>query len=253
MFRTKSTVARVSALVCTSLLLGPVCGQNVGRPAKPRNAKILSPVAVATAANVSYCFARVRGLVPERLPQAYLVLRLRVTVAYMNEGTHPVIVPLEHRRTIYTALKPGQMSVFKEGLGLFDSDLKPMQELPPDVSPTSPIDPKNDVFAVIPAHGEMTPPLLEEIMLPVDRKGVFRKYPDLRGHRVYVKLRFVHRELGAALAAHLSDQWSRFGVPWTGTLTTNTILIDVPAAPEAEPCKDNYSPAHPVDGVDDKK
>jgi hypothetical protein len=125
-----------------------------------------------------------------------------------------------------------------------------MKDLPADVSPDSPVSPKNDVFAVIPAGGEMTPPLLEEIEMPVSRKGLFRQYPDLRGHRVYVKLRFVHRELSAALAADLSDRWSRFGVPWTGTLTTNTMLIDVPAAPEAAPCKDIQTPAHPVVGLD---
>lgn len=208
---------------------------------------------MAKAANVSYCLERVRGLNPERLPQAYLVLRLRVLISYLNEGTQPVILPLEHQRTIYTALKPGQMSVFKEGLRLFDSDPKPMERLPEDVSPNNPIDPKNDYFAVIPAGGEMAPPLLEEVELPVSRKGVVRKYPDLRGKRVYVKLRFEHRPLAAPLEAHLSDQWSRFGVPWTGTLTTNTILIDVPAAPEAEPCKDDYKPSHEVVGVDDKK
>jgi len=164
-----------------------------------------------------------------------------------------VILPLEHERTIYTSLKPGQMSVFKEGLGLFDPTFKEMTELPPDVSPDNPVSPKNDYFAVIPAGGEMTPPLVEEITLPVSRKGVLRQYPDLRGHRVYVKLRYTHRELSAALNAHLSDQWSRFGVPWTGTLTTNTILIDVPAAPEAAPCKHNAKPAHPAVGLNDEK
>jgi len=87
----------------------------------------------------------------------------------------------------------------------------------------------------------------------VNRKGVLRKYPDLRGKRVYIKLRFEHRGLTAPFQAQLSDRWSRFGVPWTGTLTTNTILVDVPAVPQAEPCKDDYTPAHPVAGDDDKK
>jgi hypothetical protein len=145
------------------------------------------------------------------------------------------------------------MNVFKEGLGLLDPILKPMEHLPPDVSPDSPIDPKNNSFTVIPAGGEMTPPLLEEITMPVSRKGVFRRYPDLRGHRVYVKLRFTHRELTSALQANLSDRWSRFGVPWSGALTTNTILIDVPAAPQAAPCKDTYTPAHPAAGLGDDK
>jgi hypothetical protein len=245
MLPTNFTVARVVSLICA--------GVGCAHAATVRNAKTASPTAVATAADVNYCFARVRGLEPERLPPAYLVLRLHVTVSYLNEGARPVILPLERERTIYTALKPGKMGVFKEGLGLFDSDLKVMEHLPPDVSPDNPVDPKNDVFAVIPAGGQMTPPLVEEVTLPVSRKGMFRKYPDLRGHRVYVKLRFEHRKMDAALEANLSDRWSRFGVPWTGTLTTNTILIDVPAAPQAEPCRDNYTPAHPVVGDDDKK
>lgn len=71
--------------------------------------------------------------------------------------------------------------------------------------------------------------------MPVDRTTLFRKYPDLQGHRVYIKLQFVHRKLSAALEAELSDRWSRFGVPWTGTLTTNTFVIDVPGAPEGPP------------------
>jgi hypothetical protein len=245
MLSSKFTIGRVGALICA------VAG--CAQAATVRDSKVANPTAVATAANVSYCFDRVRGLEPDRLPPAYLVLRLRVTVSYLNEGTRPVILPLERTRTIYTALKAGKMGVFKEGLGLFDSDLKIMEHLPPDVSADNPINPKNDFFAVIPAHGEIMPPLVEEITLPVNRQGMFRKYPDLRGHRVYVKLQFVHRELAAALAANLSDRWSRFGIPWTGTLTTNTILIDVPAVPQAEPCKDDYKPAHPAVGEDDKK
>jgi hypothetical protein len=138
------------------------------------------------------------------------------------------------------------MSEFKEGFGLFDSALKEMKDLPADVGPDSPVSPKNDVFTVIPAGGEMATPLLEEITMPVNRKGLFKQHPDLRGHKVYVRLRFEHRELSAALKADLSDRWSRFGVPWTGKLTTNMIIIDVPAAPQAAPCKDNPVPAHPA-------
>jgi hypothetical protein len=242
MLSTKFAIARASALICAGLCFG--------QAATLRNSEIASLSAIATKADVSYCFARVRGLDPERQPPAYLVLRLRVAVAYRNSGTRPVILPLARARTIYTALKPGGMTAYKEGLGLFGPGLKIMKDLPADVSPDSPINPKNNVFAVIPAGGEMTPPLLEEITMPVNRKGLFRQRPDLRGQRVYVKLRFVHRELSAALTADLSDRWSRFGVPWTGTLTTNTILIDVPAAPEAAPCKDIQIPAHPVVGVD---
>jgi hypothetical protein len=164
-----------------------------------------------------------------------------------------VILPLEHQRTIYYALNPGKMSVFRENLGLFEPAFKVMKELPAGVSPDSPMTPKNTVFAVIPAGGAMTSPLLEEITLPVDRKGVFKRYPDLRGKRVYIQLRLAHRELSPALKANLSDRWARFGVPWTGTLTTNTIAIDVPADPQAAVCKDVYIPAHPVVGADDGK
>jgi hypothetical protein len=245
MLSEKLPLARVGALIWIGLCFG--------RAATLHNPAIASPSAIATSADVNYCFARVRGLDPERLPPAYLVLRLNINVSYKNSGTRPIILPLERERTIYTALKPGSMSVFKDGLGLFDPVLAPMKDLPADVSPDSPVTPKNDVFAVIPAGGEMTPPLLEEIILPVDRKGVFRKYPDLRGHRVYVKLRFSHRELSAALNANLSDKWSRFGVPWTGTLTTNTIMVDVPATPDAAPCKDDYTPAHRAEGLRDNK
>ena len=145
------------------------------------------------------------------------------------------------------------MSKFHQPLGLFDASYNVMKYLPADVSPDNPVTPKNDVFTVIPAGGEMTPPLLEEITMPVSRKGVFRRYPDLRGHRVYVKLRFEHQKLSAALEANLSDRWSRFGLPWSGTLTTYTILIDVPAAPQAAPCKDNYTPAHSAAGLGDEK
>jgi hypothetical protein len=237
-------VALVSVLICAGLF---------AEAASVRDTRIVSPTAIAADASVNYCFARVRGLDPERLPQAYLVLRLTVKVSYRNAGGRPLILPLERERTVFSAIKPGSMNEFKEGLGLFDPILKPMEHLPSDVSPDSPIDPKNDVFVVIPAGGEMTPPLLEEITMPVSRKGVFRRYPDLRGHRVYVKLRFTHRELSAALQANLSDRWSRFGVPWSGSLTTNTILIDVPAAPQAAPCKDGYTPAHSAAGLGDEK
>jgi hypothetical protein len=241
----KFTPARLTALACVSLW--------AGQAATVRDSRIVSPTAIATKADVGYCFARVRGLDPGRLPPAYLVLQLRVNVSYRNAGTRPLILPLERERTVYTALKPGAMNVFKEGLGLFDPNIKMMENLPPDVSLDSPISPQNDVFAIVPAGGEMTPPLVEELTLPVSRKGFFRRYPDLRGHRVYLKLRFTHRQLSAALQANLSDRWSRFGVPWSGTLTTNTILIDVPAAPEAAPCKDIDTPAHRAVGIEHMK
>jgi hypothetical protein len=95
-----------------------------------------------------------------------------------------MILLFERERTIYTALKPGPMNVFHGPLGLLEPSYKVMKDLPADVSPDSPVTPRNDVFTVIPAGGEITPPLMEDIVLPVDRKALFRKYPDLRGHRV---------------------------------------------------------------------
>jgi|SRR5579871_1888724 len=221
------------------------CWAAVVAGAAPRDTVVPGPTAIATKAEAIYCFARVRGLEPERLPPAYLALRLKVTIAYRNTGARPLILPLERDRTVYTALQSGQMKVFKDNYSLFSPAFKPMKMLPSGVSDSSPIDPKNEFFAVIPASGEMAPPLSEEVLIPVNRKGVLKKYPDLRGRTVFVKLRFVHRELAPVLRAQLSDRWTRFGVPWTGTLTTNTIQVDVPQSPQAAPCQDDYLPAHP--------
>src|SRR5580658_6917081 len=60
---------------------------------------------------------RVRRLTPERLPPSYLVLRLNIQVAYRNNGARPLIIPVEHERTVYTALKPGVMNIFRELTG----------------------------------------------------------------------------------------------------------------------------------------
>jgi hypothetical protein len=68
----KCTLARVSMLV--SLCLCPVRG------ATPRDSAIAGPAAMATNAEINYCFAPVRGLDPGRQPPAYLVLHLRVQV-----------------------------------------------------------------------------------------------------------------------------------------------------------------------------
>lgn len=242
----KRPIALLSALACGGLCWGQ---SGLVPGAAPRDSAVAGPEAIATKADVSYCFARVRGLNPERLPPAYLVLQLHLKVSYRNAGTRPLILPLERERAIFTSLKPGNMIRFREHPSLFDPSHKTMKHLPPDVGPDSPLDPKNDIFTVIPANGEMSPLLLEEVTLPVDRKGEFRHYPDLRGRRLYLKLRFVHRELDDALKADLSDRWSRFGVPWTGTLTTNTIVIDVPAAPQAAPCVDIPKPDRPVVGI----
>jgi len=223
-----------------------------GQTETTRHSPAAPPQVVVTDAVASYCFARVRRLDTERQPQSYLEMHLQVTLSYRNGGHRPLIVPMEHVRTVFYATKPGQMVEYKEGLGLLEPSIKAMKELPADVSPADPVHPKNDVFAIIPAGGEMMP-VMQEVDLPVNRPGFFRKYPDLRGRRVYVELKFAHRELDAAFEADLSDRWARFGVPWTGTLTTNTIQIDVPAAPQASRCVDIDKPAHPAIDTEDTK
>jgi hypothetical protein len=224
---------RISVLACICLCFG--------QGAPPGNIPAAGPQAVVTNASADYCFTRVRGNDPSQMPPAYLVLQLRVRVAYHNGGTSPMILPLERERALYTALKPGPMEKFPPPPGLYEPGRSVMKKLPADVSPESPIQPKNDVFTVIPAGGEMTPALMEDFTLVLNHKTDFRTYPDLRGHRVYVQLQFAHRQLAPALEAALSDRWSRFGVLWTGTLRTNVFTIDVPAAPHAAACKDDYT------------
>jgi hypothetical protein len=199
----------------------------------------LSAAARITEAN--YCFARTRGLAPERQPPSYLVLRLRIQVAYLNAGTRPLIIPVEHDRTVYEALKPGAMNIFRElpGIDGIRPSLKLMKELPPKVSADNPGDPKNDYFAVIPAHGDIVTSLLEEITFPVNHKMILRHDPDLRGHRLYLRLQLKQQELSPELETDLSDRWTRFGVPWTGNVMTNVMTIDVPRQiPQANPCVD---------------
>jgi len=61
-------------------------------------------------------------------------------------------------------------------------------------------------------------------------------------------------KMSIALMTDLADRWARFGVPWTGTLTTNLIAVDVPAKPkDPGPCKDDLKPAHKVVGIQDQK
>ncbi len=217
----------------------------IGQAKTVRDANTSGPTAVAKKAEVSYCFERVRGNDPARQPPSYLVLQLRTTISYHNPGKRPLILPLERQRTVFSGLKRGEMSEYKEHIGMFDSAFKVMTELPADVSPDSPINPNNDVFTVIPAGGEMTPPLVEEISMPLSRKILFKRQPDFRGHTVFVKLEFLHRELSAALLANLSDRWSHFGLPWTGRVATNIIEITVPRDPPAAGlCKESPSAPH---------
>src|SRR3984885_718633 len=103
----KLTFARVSALTLF------VCA-GIGWSATLPNAGVIGPAAIASIAKADYCFARVRGLAPERMPPAYLVLRLHVRIDYRNTGTRPLIMPLERERTIYSSLTQGKMSIFKE-------------------------------------------------------------------------------------------------------------------------------------------
>ncbi len=228
---------RTGILVILSAVL--LCA---AQAAKLPDAPVADPTAVATIAEANYCFGRVRGLDPGRQPPAYLVLQLRVKVAYRNAGAKALIIPLQRDRTIYTSLKPGVMTMFHEPKGLFEAAYKKaMTSLPSNVSPADPIEPKNDFFAVIPAGGEMSPPLMESVTMPVNRKFLFKPELDLRGQRVYFVMQFAQRDLAPALEADLSDRWSRFGVPWTGILRTNTFAIDIPANPQAEACNDSQS------------
>lgn len=214
--------------------------------AKLPETAVAGPQAVATIANANYCFGRVRGLDPGRLPPAYLILQLKVKVSYRNPGVRPLIVPLQYDRAIYTALKPGVvMTILHEPKGLFEPAWqKEMTSLPPGVSPADPVEPKNMFFTLIPAGGEIDPPLLQSMTMPVNRKFLFKPEIDLRGQRVYFVMQFVHREMSPALEADLSDRWSRIGLPWTGLLRTNTFAIDIPSNPQAEPCNDSQSTVH---------
>lgn len=223
--------------ILTILLAALLCE---AQGAKLPDAAAGVPAAVASVAEANYCFGRVRGLDPGRLPPAYLVLQLKIRVAYRNAGARPLIVPVQHDRTIYTALKPGVMTVFHEPKGLFEPAWKKeMTSLPPGVSPNDPVEPKNIFFSVIPAGGEM--PLVESVTMPVNRKFLFKPEVDLRGQRVYFVMQLAHREISPALEADLSDRWSRFGVPWTGILRTNTFALDIPQNPQAEACNDSQS------------
>jgi hypothetical protein len=195
----------------------------------------------ARIAEANFCFARTHRLTPERQPPSYLVLRLRIQVAYRNTGTRQLIIPVEHERTVYTALKPGVMDIFRElpGIDGLEPSLKVMKELPYKVSPDNPSDPKNDFFVVIPAHSDFVAPLFEEITLPVNHKMMFRNDPDLRGKRLYLRLLLRQQEMTPELETDLSDRWVRFGLPWTGNVMTNVVTIDVPRQfQDVKPCVD---------------
>jgi hypothetical protein len=132
-------------------------------------------------------------------------------------------------------------NIFRElpGMDGLVPSLKLMKELPPQVSPDNPVDPKNDVFAIVPARSDLISPKFEEITLPVNHKMILRNDPDLRGHTLYLRLQLKQQEMLSALETDLSDRWTRFGVPWTGNVMTNVVTIDVPRQiSDAKPCVD---------------
>lgn len=210
-----------------------------GLPAAP----VMGPEATATITGASFCFAHSRALEPERTPPSYLVLHLKVRVSYRNTGTRPLIMPLGYDRTAYTALKPGVMRISPQPQNFpDDKSAVEMKNLPADVNPQDPVNPHNDVFTIIPAGGLMTPPIDDDIVLPVNHKTMFRHDPDLRGHRVYLRLQYDQQGLTPALEAELSDRWVSFGIPWTGMLRTNTVTFDIPSNPTGNPCVDTRIP-----------
>jgi hypothetical protein len=212
---------------------------HAGLPATPVN----GPEASMVITGASFCFAHTRALNVERQAPSYLVLHLKVHVSYKNTGSRPLIIPLGRELTAYTALKPGVMRISPQQRN-FPDDQDPvlMKNLPADVNPDNPVNPHNDVFSIIPVGGFLTPAVEDDIVLPVNHKTIFRHDPDLRGHRLYLRLQYDHQALAPALEAQLSDKWTSFGVPWTGMLRTNTVTFDVPANPNGGPCVDTRIP-----------
>ena len=208
------------------------------KPASP-------PEATMKIVEADYCFDRFHGIEVERLPVPPLVLRLKVQVAYHDAGNRPMVLPLDHDVAVYTAQKPGLMKISS----ILGPKLKPMEHLPPDVSPQSPVNPANDVFTIIPAGGEMRPAFVEDLTIPIYKKSI-RQRVDLRGRKLYVKLQLDHQPLSPQLAAAMSDRWTRFGEPWTGRLRTNTLLLDVPSLPAAKECVDEKAAHYPHQGLD---
>jgi hypothetical protein len=210
-------------LSALSLWLCPLWGQTV------------KPDAFVKIDEQNYCFVRPRMLEMERAPQSILVLQMRLQLAYRNTNPRPLILPVQHDQWPYTSLKTGQVMTKQKSLykgGFINPKVALMTHLPPDVSPDNPVDPPNDVFSIIPAGGFLNSPVHEEVQLTIYNKSAKRD-PDLRGHRVYLRLELEQQPISPDLLAKLSDMWVRIGVPWTGKLRTNTLAIDVPAAPEA--------------------
>lgn len=226
-----------AAILFSSVVLALLAATHAESAILPPQAPV-PPVANATIAGAEYCYLRARGLDPDHVPQAHLVLRLRVAVSYVNAGRRALILPLEHERTIYASLAPGPMSALREPFSFFRPVHSVMKHLPDDVNPDDPSNPPNRIFGIIPAAGEMTADV-ERITIPIEHpRGL--PVADLRGRALYLRLSFEHRELTEVLDAVLSDRWTRFGIPWSGTVRTGTLLINIPAAPQAKPCEDSH-------------
>lgn len=210
-----------------ALSIGPALAASL-----PNNSPV-SPTAVARIAGGEYCFAHDRRIDVEREPPSWLALRLRIQVAYHNPGGRPLIIPIEHDRTVYTALQAGVMTVYREPITIddFNPSLKPMIELPPTVSRDNPVNPRNDSFVIVPARGDLVSSEVEEVVFPVNHKTLFRHYPDLRGKKLYIRLQLDQQDMNPSLLTELSDRWSRFGVPWTGNVMTNVMTVQVPHNP----------------------
>ncbi len=222
----------------------PFCVSCVMQAASLPNIPADGPEATAAITGAEFCFAHERKLDVDRTPPSYLVLNLKIRVSYRNAGPRALIVPLGREKTVYTALRPGIMKISPQPQNFPDDEtFTLMKNLPADVSRDNPVRPANDVFTVIPAGGAMTPAFDEEVILPVNRKNLFKREPDLRGRRLYVRLQFDHQDLAPALEADLSDRWAKFGAPWTGMTRTNTVSFDVPKAPPASRvCVDSRVP-----------
>jgi len=197
-------------------------------------------VAAARVAKAEYCFAVSRSLRVERNPPPPLVLRVQLDVTYRNMAARPVILPWQYERTPYTSLMPGVMKAARENLGLFTPSLAMMMRLPANVNPANPADPQNDEFRVIPPGGVATLPIIDLVTVTIHKDG--RQKVDIRGKTLYLRMKFSHRQLAPDLEAQLSDKWTRFGVPWTGDILTNTMMINVPASLAAADCVDTRNP-----------
>jgi hypothetical protein len=227
-----------TAFISFCLSCAPAFGaNNIDAKGLPVN----TPTATAKVLEANYCFAEAHGLLPERLPMPPLVLRVRFQVSYHDSGNRPVILPLDHELTVWMSQGPGVMKILHPVTNLRDSTVKMMMHLPADVSPDSPVTPANDVFGIIPAGGDLTAPDVEEVTMQIYKKSL-RQRIDLRGQRVYLKLQLDHQPLAPGLEAELSDRWTRFGLPWTGGLRTNTLIFDIPATPQGKECSDIGTP-----------